>query len=235
MGIIFALIGYTIFFFLGIMSFFFVILPGLTQVDWGTIFVVFMGLGVISVFILFLSHKAPEEKNDFDFDKGTDRSPIAKRHMYLGPDGTPTQFRMWISKAKHRCHGDLVDNKTLRLRWMRCSIGQTRYHGSCTGEPLLCSFEMAQKMVANEFPGWRIPSIEELRTLVYLGNKTLNINPHYFPATTPSIYFSSTETSGKRKMILGIDFSTGSEVRIPRRRKLGFVRLVRDIPRLSSY
>ena len=234
MGILGALIGTTLFYFLGIISFFFVITPALAQVNWGTAFVVFMAFGVIIWFIIILSNITPEEMKELDFNKETDRIPTAKKTMYLGPDGTPEQFCMWISKAKHKCHGDLVDNRTLRLRWMRCSIGQARSHGSFTGEPLLCSFESAQKMVVDEFPGWRIPSIEELRTLVYLDNKTPYINPHYFPTTTPSIYFSSTEISGKRKMILGIDFSTGSEVQIPRRRKLGFVRLVRDIPRLNG-
>jgi len=71
------------------------------------------------------------------------------------------------------------------LTWMRCSVGQRWENGTCTGKAKEFNWEQARQQTAI-FAGhsdWRIPTIEELGTLVYCsnakGNKFTNTVPNY--------------------------------------------------------
>jgi len=78
--------------------------------------------------------------------------------------------------------GTTTDVKT-KLIWMRCSVGQTWMSGTCSGEATKFNWEDAKKQTAS-FAGhndWRIPTIEELRTLVYCSNG----KPDYFNMGKP--------------------------------------------------
>ena len=64
------------------------------------------------------------------------------------------------------------------LLWMRCSVGQTWTGSGCSGQAKRFKWEQAIKQTAN-FAGygdWRIPTIAELRSLVYCSNG----EPDYF-------------------------------------------------------
>jgi len=74
-------------------------------------------------------------------------------------------------------NGTALDTKT-GLMWMRCLVGQTWTGSTCSGEGKGFNWEDATKQSAN-FAGhsdWRIPTIQELRTLVYCSSG----KPEYF-------------------------------------------------------
>jgi tetratricopeptide (TPR) repeat protein len=73
--------------------------------------------------------------------------------------------------------GTITDTQT-KLQWMRCSQGQTWSEGACKGAAKTMGWEAAKGERA-DFAGhndWRLPTIEELRTLVWCSNG----KPDYF-------------------------------------------------------
>lgn len=64
--------------------------------------------------------------------------------------------------------GTATNSKT-KLTWKRCYEGQTWTGSSCTGEPKGYTWDEAKKLKSN-FAGktdWRLPTIDELHTIVY--------------------------------------------------------------------
>lgn len=148
-------------------------------------------------------------------------------------------------------NGTVTDSKT-RLMWKKCSEGQKG--ASCNqGRAEAISWDDAMsKAKQSSFAGhsdWRLPTINELRTLVYCSNgvpqheawssgcrgKSNNrgqytrpiINQRFFPRTQDAGYWSSSPyTSGMRLPWLGrfdteVDFAMNKY-------EIGFVRLVRS-------
>ena len=56
---------------------------------------------------------------------------------------------------------------------------------------------------------WRLPSIEELKTIVVSTKSTVMIDPIAFPDTKPSIYWSSTTFESNPSNAMIVDFSNG--------------------------
>lgn len=64
--------------------------------------------------------------------------------------------------------GTVIDKRT-GLQWMRCSMGQTWTGKTCAGEPKKYQWQAAMDL-KETFAGhsdWRLPTVEELETLVY--------------------------------------------------------------------
>jgi hypothetical protein len=74
-------------------------------------------------------------------------------------------------------NGTALDTKT-GLLWMRCLVGRTWNGNTCMGEAKKFNWEEARQQTAvfAGYSDWRIPTIEELRTLVYCSNG----EPDYF-------------------------------------------------------
>ena len=71
--------------------------------------------------------------------------------------------------GRYRVRGaaeDIIEDTHTGLSWMRCSVGQEWDGQTCAGNPQLYTWEQAQQLAAVT-PAKRLPSIEELRTLVY--------------------------------------------------------------------
>jgi hypothetical protein len=74
---------------------------------------------------------------------------IAERYLVLGNNGETVK--------------DIVTN----LEWQRCSVGQTWNAETkrCDGSPLPLDWYNANELVVSD--GWRVPTVTELRSLVY--------------------------------------------------------------------
>lgn len=93
--------------------------------------------------------------------------------------------------GRYVTRGDEVIDRQSGLAWSRCAIGQTG--ASCNGKPTLYSFAESIQF-AKTRPGWRVPSRDELMTLVQPACHAPSINSRFFPnvmdmsvwSTTPS-------------------------------------------------
>ena len=125
------------------------------------------------------------------------------------------------SASRYVVKGEVVYDKRTDLTWMRCNLGQRWGEGSgCLGEPKESNCEQANAARPN---GWRVPSIDELKTIVAKGCKNPAVHEAIFPSTTGA-YWSSTKIDSS---CWRVEFDYGSEY-------LGnwwdahFVRLVRS-------
>lgn len=77
----------------------------------------------------------------------------------------------WIMLDRYQVKGELVKDPITGLMWMRCSFGQNWNGSTCAGSP--AAFTWDQAMNASKhfehagYNDWRIPTREELKTLVY--------------------------------------------------------------------
>jgi len=71
---------------------------------------------------------------------------------------------------------DVVRDTVTGLEWKRCSLGQSWDGQTCTGEAAHYTWEEAGQ-AADEVADWRLPTIDELRTLVYCSSS----EPARFP------------------------------------------------------
>lgn len=77
----------------------------------------------------------------------------------------------WQMEDRYLVKGGLVKDPTTGLMWMRCSFGQTWNGSTCQGKAAQLTWEQAGN-IPNHFDysgysDWRIPTLDELKTLVY--------------------------------------------------------------------
>lgn len=108
----------------------------------------------------------------------------AKADCDASKGGEPTSQRFELL-------GDTVRDKKTGLEWMRCSVGQTWKDGEgCAGTPKKYSHNDANEMSVS---GYRMPTLEELKTLIATHCKSPVIDDTAFPGTPPDWYHSSTK------------------------------------------
>ena len=89
--------------------------------------------------------------------------------------------------SRFMTRGQMVIDLEIGIEWLRCSIGQ-RWNGeNCIGEILQISVETADQAIAQANDqlgaGWRLPTKEELSSLVCETCPGLKINEEIFPDT----------------------------------------------------
>lgn len=113
-----------------------------------------------------------------------------------------------------------VTDKTTGLMWMRCSIGQTwvQATASCAGTPFKAEWE--KLVLINDFNSsggfagnkdWRLPNINELRSIVEDCRSDPAINTILFPATPSAKYWTSSTISGSANNAWLVDFGQGRD------------------------
>ncbi len=118
-----------------------------------------------------------------------------------------------------------VTDNTTGLTWMRCSLGQTG--SDCSGGSAVeYAWAEALNEVANDHIGWRVPNINELRSIVELQCYNPAINLTIFPNTVSSYYWSSSPHASNNGSAWGVSFSNGDALS-GHKSNSRYVRLVR--------
>ena len=88
-------------------------------------------------------------------------------------------------------NGDEAQDKQSGLTWQRCSIGQSYKDGTCTGAIKQMTWEEATRAARG---GWRLPTRDELETLVTNACTAPALNTEVFPGmdVTQLSYWTST-------------------------------------------
>jgi len=144
--------------------------------------------------------------------------------------------------------GTVTDQRT-GLQWMKCTLGQQWQMDTCIGGGDDYSWQGALNKSATfyyaDYSGWRLPTIEELKTLIYcsvgkpkLWNDTGEFcQGHYqeptifrsvFPNTVASAYWSSSTYAWYDDVAWAANFSYGYS-KVHSRNDKSYVRLVRSV------
>lgn len=121
------------------------------------------------------------------------------------PESTPTS--RFVLKD-----GEAFDQKT-KLTWERCSVG-TSWNGSkCVGSVRLMSLDEAKKLAGKRGGGWRVPTIEELYSIVESRCTDPTVNSQVFPGVRNlgegAPYWSTTRIREMPPLVYFIDFVNG--------------------------
>ncbi|MDW7710810.1 MAG: DUF1566 domain-containing protein [Deferrisomatales bacterium] len=117
--------------------------------------------------------------------------------------------------ANFAVHGDgTVTHKTTGLTWMRCSLGQAWDGRACSGPPRELTWgEALRAAAAQEFAGhsdWRLPSKNELESLVEERCHSPTVNAAVFPDTPPVYFWTSSPYAGFAQAAWSVDFGFGA-------------------------
>ena len=103
--------------------------------------------------------------------------------------------------------GTAFDRKT-GLTWQRCSVGQTWEDGKgCDGAVKGTTRLQAELL---EHDGWRLPSIEELKTLVSTTCSRPSINETVFPGMDVRQLYYWSRTSPREASLYYLNFDNGT-------------------------
>ena len=141
---------------------------------------------------------------------------------------------MSIQNDNELDHGVWTDLRT-GLMWCRFSIGQQWINGKCIGEAATSiDFSLAEDVCKSfrlaGFNDWRLPTIDELKTLMKINQPGYNSPPGMLLVPKNEnwgcFWSSSTITT---TIVNGIDFNKGCLVNYNRLQQDGYVRAVRNI------
>ncbi|TVP86320.1 MAG: DUF1566 domain-containing protein [Thioalkalivibrio sp.] len=122
----------------------------------------------------------------------------------------------------------VFDSKT-GLTWARCSVGQTLVDDHCAGLANRYTWDQANTL-DTDLPGngeWRLPTVEELQTLVEYRVFNPAIDPQAFPNTPPANFWTSSEAAYDAFYAWTVHFANGFSNWRHKRQRFE-VRLVHD-------
>ena len=99
------------------------------------------------------------------------------------------------------------------VKWMRCSVGQVFEDGNCVGKIIRLNHDeikIALQQASEQLGGeWRLPTLDELESLVCEACEPPKIKKKYFPNISPEAYWTSKRNFLNRKMVWTVNFMTG--------------------------
>lgn len=106
------------------------------------------------------------------------------------PETTPAS-RFIVNKQE----GTAFDTQT-KLTWKLCSLGQIFKNDQCEGEAAMPSWKDALNTFKKDTLGWRMPSIDELETIIEKRCTNPAINQEIFPSVPSLSIWSATSIPG---------------------------------------
>lgn len=107
-----------------------------------------------------------------------------------------------------------VTHKTTGLTWMRCSLGQIWDGKTCTGKAEIFDWQkILQAAGSQEFADhkdWRLPSKNELVSILEERCVAPAVNAKIFPGTPSAYFWSSSPYSGVADGAWSVDFGYGT-------------------------
>ncbi len=123
--------------------------------------------------------------------------------------------------------GSIVRHLSTGLEWQRCAQGQAWDGANCTGVSSIHDWREALVLADDAGDGWRLPNVNELRTIVERCRISPAINVEVFPDAPGAAFFSSSPSAANPDQSWVVHFLSGNDNRI--RRVTGAqLRLVRD-------
>ena len=134
---------------------------------------------------------------------------------------------------------NIVRDKVSQLIWTRCPIGQTFIDSSCQRqeETLLDWKKLEDKLVQineNKKLNWRIPTVDELASLVETTCANPATNPTIFPLENNLSFWSDTAFSHNKDYQWIVDFSKGEHLTTLKNTSSHLLRLVSSEVRIFS-
>ena len=109
----------------------------------------------------------------------------------------------------------LITDVRNNVVWLRCSVGQTWSldDKTCIGDIVKLNHDeikIALEQASDQLGGnWRLPTLQELETLVCETCDPPKIKQKYFPNISPEAYWTSKPNFWNRKMYWTVNFMTG--------------------------
>ena len=104
--------------------------------------------------------------------------------------------------------GQVVRHETTGLEWRRCAEGMSWTGTGCTGTASVMTWYEALQH-ANTESGWRLPNINELRSIVEECRISPAINQQVLPNTPSSYFWSASPYAGHSILAWGVSFYHG--------------------------
>lgn len=183
---------------------------------------------------------APTAAWDYNFEKGfpfaganrTYRSYVRLVRSYKGsvdtgsiattPPSSRALERFTLSSDRE----SVLDHR-MNLIWKRCQEGKRFEHDTCTGEAKKFAWDAAKKSAGS---GWRLPTHEELKSLVDNTQKSGAINQNLFPENETADFWSSTPSDTNPGAAWAVNFGSGYDSGNVVHWTPCFVRLVKSMP-----
>ncbi|BCU06992.1 DUF1566 domain-containing protein [Allochromatium tepidum] len=124
--------------------------------------------------------------------------------------------------------GAVVRHQRTTLEWQRCALGQRwdAESNGCVGRPAGHTWTKAMQSASKAGGDWRLPTGEELLTIVEKCHDGPAINPRVFPNTPSVLFWSSSVDTGGLERAWSVSFFSGQYFRVGKSQN-GRVRLVR--------